>query len=579
MASASSSRTKDLFQVWRAYVDPDVERELVELSCDAAALDDAFCRDLKFGTGGLRGIVGVGPNRMNIYTVAKATQGLANWLNTRFELPSVAIARDSRRMGEEFTHVVAEVLAANGIRALLYPRIEPTPALSFAVRDLGCSAGVCVTASHNPAEYNGYKVYGADGCQITTKAAAGIQAAINSVDVFNDVKRISFMEAEAAGIISWIGDETLDRYVKAVLEQSCDVDCSGLKVAYTPLHGAGLEPMERVLAGIGVFDLAVESAQAVPDGNFHTCPKPNPEEREALELGLALAQREGADLLLASDPDADRLGVAVRHTGGYRLLNGNEIGMLLLDFLCSDASSHEVELADKVAVTTVVSAPMADALAVDQGLELRRTLTGFKYIGEQVGQLEAEGCGDDFLFGFEESYGYLAGAYVRDKDAMVAAMLVCQAAARCKAAGSDLAKAMDALCERYGYWRTSLVSVAYPGTEGASHMASIMAGLRSDSLDMVAGRAVEGIVDYLPGVPMPVIGGRAEDAIQMLPPSDVFELRLDGGAKVIVRPSGTEPKIKAYVSVCGSDAASADAALAQLDAAVRELLLTSPRNA
>lgn len=560
------------YQRWIDHAGSLPWNELVALGDDPAALEDAFYRDLAFGTGGLRGIVGVGPNRMNVYTVAKATQGLADWLNERFESPSVAIARDSRRMGEEFARAAAEVLAANGVRALLYPRIEPTPALSFAVRDLGCSAGVCVTASHNPAEYNGYKVYGADGCQITTEAASGIQAAIDAVDVFDGVKRVPFAEAEAAGMTSWIDEEVLDRYVAAVLEQSRGVDCSGLRVAYTPLHGAGLEPMGRVLLGIGVGEPAVEPAQAAPDGAFPTCPKPNPEEREALGLGLALAEREGADLLLASDPDADRLGVAVRHAGGYRLLNGNEVGMLLLDFLCSDAASRGEGLAGKVAVTTVVSAPMADALAADRGLELRRTLTGFKYIGEQAGRLEAEGRGGDFLFGFEESYGYLAGAYVRDKDAMVAAMLVCQAAARLKAAGGDLSEAMDALCGRYGYWRTSLVSAAYPGVEGASRMASIMSGLRSEPPEGMAGRAVEGVVDYLPGIPMPVIGGRAGDPAQMLPPADVLELRLEGGAKAIVRPSGTEPKIKAYVSVCGKDEASADAELADLQAAVREML-------
>lgn len=546
--------------------------ELAALGDDPRALEDAFYRDLAFGTGGLRGVIGVGPNRMNVYTVAKATQGLAEWLCERFESPSVAIARDSRRMGEEFARAAAEVLAANGVRALLYPRIEPTPALSFAVRDLGCSAGVCVTASHNPAEYSGYKVYGHDGCQITTEAAAGIQAAIDAVDVFDGVRRMPFGEAEAAGLVTWIGEDTLDRYVGAVLAQSRGVDCSGLKVAYTPLHGTGLEPMRQVLAGVGVAGLSVEPTQAVPDGAFPTCPRPNPEEREALALGLALAKREGADLLLASDPDADRLGVAVRHAGGYRVLNGNEVGVLLLDFLCSEAEARGEGLAGRVAVTTVVSAPMGDALAADRGLELRRTLTGFKYIGEQAGLLEAEGRAGDFLLGFEESYGYLAGSYVRDKDAMVAAMLVCQAAARLKERGSGLSEAMDALCGHYGHWRTSLVSVAYPGAEGAARMASIMAGLRTEPPAEVAGRAVEGVVDYLPGVPMPVVGGRPGDPVQALPPADVLELRLSGGANAIVRPSGTEPKVKAYVSVCGSDAASADAELAELEAAVRELL-------
>lgn len=397
-------------------------------------------------------------------------------------------------------------------------------------------------------------------------------AGLLSAPVFDGVRRMPFEAAEAAGLASCIGEGTLDRYVGSVLSQSRGVDCAALKVAYTPLHGTGLEPMQRVLAGVGVTDLAVEPAQAVPDGAFPTCPKPNPEERATLSLGLGLAEREGADLLIASDPDADRLGVAVRHGGGYRLLSGNEVGMLLLDFLCARAREQGGDLQGKVAVTTVVSAPMADALAADRGLELRRTLAGFKYIGEQAGLLEAEGRAGDFLLGFEESYGYLAGTYVRDKDAMVAAMLVCQAAARLKAAGSDLAEAMDALCGRYGNWRMSLVSVAYPGAEGAARMASIMAGLRSDPLARVAGCAVEGAVDYLPGVPMPVVGGRAGDPAQMLPSADVLELRLEGSAKAIVRPSGTEPKVKSYVSVCGADASSADAELAELEAAVREML-------
>lgn len=566
---------KDISSEYQRWIDHAGDlpwNELVDLGDDPKALEDAFYRDLAFGTGGLRGVVGIGPNRMNVYTVAKATQGLVDWLNARFESPSVAIARDSRRMGEEFVRAAAEVLAANGVRVLIYPRIEPTPALSFAVRDLGCSAGVCVTASHNPAEYNGYKVYGSEGCQITTEAAQGIQAAIDAVDIFEGVHRMPFADAETAGLVTWIGDETLDRYVEAILAQSSGVGCSGLKVAYTPLHGAGLEPMRRVLSGIDVGKVAVEPTQAVSDESFPTCPKPNPEERAALDLGLELAERDGSDLLLASDPDADRMGVAVRHGDDYVLLNGNEVGMLLLDFLCSIAEERGEEHGGRVAVTTVVSAPMADVLAADRRIELRRTLTGFKYIGDQIGLLEAAGEEGRFLFGFEESYGYLAGSYVRDKDAMVAAMLVCQAAAWHRAAGRDLVEAMEALCDRYGHWRTSLLSVAYPGAEGAARMGSIMSGLRKDPPAEIDGRAVEGVVDYLPGVPMPVVNGREGDPAQALPPADVLELRLTGGAKAIVRPSGTEPKIKAYVSVCGKDAASADAELEELTAAVRELL-------
>lgn len=546
--------------------------ELIEIRKNAKDYEDAFYRDLAFGTGGLRGIIGIGPNRMNVYTVAKATQGLANWLNARFTLPSVAIARDSRRMGEEFVRTAAGVLAANGIHTFLYPHIEPTPALSFAVRDLKCSAGVCVTASHNPAEYNGYKVYGADGCQITTKAAREIQSAIDAVDIFDGVRHMPFSDAEKAGLISWIDEGTLERYVEAVLSQSREIDCSKLRVVYTPLHGAGLESMKRVLCGIGVGEVIVEPAQAAPDASFPTCPKPNPEEREALELGLELAEQEEADLLLASDPDADRMGVAVRHDGGYILLDGNEVAMLLLDFLCTIAEEHGEELAGRVAATTVVSAPMADALAEDRKIELRRTLTGFKYIGEQIGLLEAAEEKDRFLFGFEESYGYLSGSYVRDKDAMVAAMLVCQAAAWHRAAGRDLTEAMEALCERYGHWRTSLLSVSYPNVEGAARMASIMSGLRTNPPAEIAGRAVEDLVDYLLGVPMPVVNGRESDPVQLLPPADVLELKLTGGAKVIVRPSGTEPKIKAYMSICGKDPKSADAELLALIADIRKML-------
>ena len=389
------------FSCWMNGVEGESRASLEVLRDDSAALEDAFYRDLAFGTGGLRGKLGMGPNRMNVYTVGKATQGLADYLNAHFEDPSVALCRDSRHGGEGFVRRAAEVLAANGVRALLYPRIEPTPALSFAVRDLGCSAGVNVTASHNPAEYNGYKVYGPDGCQITVGAAREIQAAIDATDIFEGVKRIPFDEGVETGLISHIGEDTLDRYCDAVLAQSMGADCSRLSVVYTPLNGTGLECVSRVLERIGVTDVSVVPEQAEPDGDFPTCPYPNPEIREALSKGLDLCESVKPDLLLANDPDADRVGIAVPHGGGYTLLSGNEVGLLLLDFMARRAEAAGVDTSHKVAMTTIVSAPMADDLAREHGFELRRTLTGFKFIGEQIGLLERGGREDDFLFGFE----------------------------------------------------------------------------------------------------------------------------------------------------------------------------------
>lgn len=555
--------------------------ELAVLADDEKALLDAFYRDLTFGTGGLRGVLGVGPNRMNVYTVAKATQGLADYLNARFEAPSVAIARDSRLNGDLFMRVAAEVLAANGVRACLYPRIEPTPALSFAVRDLGCSAGICLTASHNPSEYNGYKVYGPDGCQITTQAARDIQAAIDAIDMFDGVRRADYYEAMAQGAIEWIGEGTLDRYIDAVVSQSVETpqdgsanaDAAPLSVVYTPLSGTGLECFERMTRRIGVSDLRVVPEQMVPDGRFPTCPYPNPEIREALEKGLELAGRVHPDLLLATDPDADRVGAAAPDVNGeFKLISGNEMGMLLLDYICRMRAARGEDLRDKVVITTIVSAPMADTLADDYGFELRRTLTGFKFIGEQIGLLEARGEAWRFIFGFEESYGYLSGSYVRDKDAIDAGMLICQMTRHYKVSGKSLRDVLGELYGRYGYYRNSQISVTYPGAEGAARMQDITAGLRACPPADIAGRRVERMVDYLSGAEMPVTGGNGNAAVQMLPPSDVLEFRLEGGAKMIVRPSGTEPKMKAYLFVRGADAQEADAALENLEATAEEML-------
>ena len=555
--------------------DPELAEQLAAMKGDEKAIEDAFFQDLEFGTAGLRGVLGAGSNRMNVYTVALATQGLANYLKANFDEPSVAICRDSRHKGELFCHVAAEVLAANGVAAHLYPRLEPTPACSFATRDLGCSAGINITASHNPAEYNGYKVYGADGCQITTQASKDILAAIGQVDIFDGVARMPFDEAMDAGLVDYIGEGTIDRFVDAVAEQSQHVeapaDGADLKVVYTPLNGAGLECVSKILGRIGVTDVTVVPEQAQPDGDFPTCPYPNPEIRQALQKGLELCAEVHPDLLLATDPDADRTGIAVPHMGEYVLLSGNEVGVLLSDWLATRAAARGENVADKLVVTTIVSSSMLDALARKHGFELRRTLTGFKYIGEQIARLEEKGEQGRFLFGFEESYGYLSGTYVRDKDAVVASMLICEMARDYKGRGMDLVDAVEALYDELGYYRNRTISLAYPGAEGAEQMRAIMAGLRTEHPAQLAGLAVEGVVDYAQGATMPRIGGDAADE-QTLPGANVFEINLEGANKVIIRPSGTEPKIKAYVFARGTTDAEALALVDELDTTARKLL-------
>lgn len=602
---------------WRAgCTDPELAAELADLEARAAAdadgesaLVDAFYQDLAFGTAGLRGVIGVGSNRMNVYTVAQATQGLASYLNAHFEHPTVAIARDSRNKGELFVQVAAGVLAANGITALLYPRIEPVPALSFATRYLGCSAGICMTASHNPAAYNGYKVYGADGCQIASQAAADIQAAINETPVFGGARQMDFEEAQAKGLVRWIGEEVLDAFVDAVLTQSqpeaieAARGFADFKVVYTPLNGTGIELMRRVLDRIGVRNMVVVPEQEMPDGNFPTCTYPNPENRAALVKGLELCETERPDLLLATDPDADRVGIAVPHDGAYVLLSGNEVGTLLLDWLCRVKAQAGENLTSKVAVSTIVSTSMPDALARHYGFEMRRVLTGFKYIGDQIDQLERAGRGEDFLFGFEESYGYLAGTHVRDKDGIVAGMLICEMAAWYAARGKDLYQAMDDLYAEHGYYLNGVINVQFPGAEGSARMKELMAGLRgAEAPSEVAGLAVEGVRDYAQGVAMPVVCGAqaaacegdacgcgdgcgekagaeatedaeaAEAESQVLPSANVIEFQLAGGSKVIVRPSGTEPKIKAYLFANAPTRAAAEKLRDELSEAAKSLL-------
>ena len=577
----TAAEIKERLNVWLENVeDEELSEELSRLAADLeagaegaeAAVADAFFQDLEFGTAGLRGVIGAGTNRMNRHTVARATQGLADYLNAHFESPSVAIARDSRHKGREFSRIAACVLAANGIRSLLYTRLEPTPALSFAVRDLGCSAGINMTASHNPAAYNGYKVYGPDGCQITSDAAAEISERIARLGYFpaegaESAKIDDYQQACFDGRISWIGEDTLARFMDAVLEQSQETpeeSAEPIRVLYTPLCGTGLECVSQVLGRIGIPYLDVVPGQDQPDGDFPTCEYPNPEERAALQAGIDKCRSwkemgKPFDLLLATDPDADRVGVACEDGDDYTLVTGNEMGILLMDYLAGRRAARGEDLSRLVAVTTIVSSAMCDDVAAHYGFELRRTLTGFKYIGEQIGRLEAAGEADRFMFGFEESYGYLAGTHVRDKDAVVASMLIVQMARHYRKQGMTLVQAMRALYDKFGWQTNRTISLAYPGADGAQRMADIMAGLRAQPPAQVAGRDVAEVVDYAEGV-------------GDLPKANVVEFRLAGGGKLIVRPSGTEPKIKAYLFAKAPDQTGADAMLDALEQSARELL-------
>lgn len=563
-------------KTWQDNVkEADLAEELAELvkPGNEDKLFDAFYRDLAFGTAGLRGTLGVGTNRMNVYVVAQATQGVADYLNAHYENPTLALARDSRNKGEDFQRVAAGVLAANGVHVYVYPRIEPVPTLSFAVRHLGTSAGIVLTASHNPAPYNGYKVYNDNGGQITDEAAAEISDNIAKADPFN-VKMMSFEEGLEKGLIEWTPEEVLDSFIESIKK----VSVPGFKasddysVVYTPLNGTGMECVTRILKEIGVENVTVVPEQAEPDGNFPTCTYPNPEFREALELGLKLADEVKPNLLVATDPDADRMGTAIPHDGDYVLLSGNEMGVLLMDWLATMARDRGEDVASKVAVSTIVSSSMPDALARDWGFEMRRVLTGFKYIGDQIDQLKDAGEEDRFLMGFEESYGYLVGTHARDKDAIVATMLCVEMASYYAEKGMDLYEAMDALYQKYGYYLNGTVNASFPGAAGADKMAAIMTGLRENPPAEIAGYKVVGMTDYATGPEMPRVSGLQKEEAQVLPTANVIEFRLEDDNKVIFRPSGTEPKVKAYLFSKGATRAESEAVRAKLQEASEKIL-------
>lgn len=568
--------TEAKVQLWRDNVtDPDLKGELEGLvSGDEERLNDAFYRDLSFGTAGLRGVLGVGTNRMNVYVVAQATQGVADYLNAHYDHPTLAIARDSRLKGEDFQRVAAGVLAANGVHVYVYPRIEPVPTLSFAVRYLHASAGIVLTASHNPAQYNGYKVYNDNGGQIANEAADEISAAIARTPVFGGPKMMDFDEGLEKGLIEWTPEDVLDNYIQAVKK----VSVPGFKasddysVVYTPLNGTGMECVSRILKEIGVKNVTVVPEQAEPDGNFPTCKYPNPEFREALDLALKLADEKKPNLVVATDPDADRMGTAIPHAGEYKLLTGNEMGVLLMDWLAGRAKDGGEDVSRKVAVSTIVSSSMPDALARDLGFEMRRVLTGFKYIGDQIDQLKDEGEEDRFLMGFEESYGYLVGTHARDKDAIVATEMCVEMASYYAEKGMDLYEAMDALYKRYGYYLNGTVNAMFPGESGAAKMAAIMDGLRKNPTAQIGGFKVTGMTDYETGAQMPRVSGLQKEPAQTLPPANVIEFRLEDDNKVIFRPSGTEPKVKAYLFSKGKTREHSEEVRAKLQAAAEEML-------
>ncbi|MCD7956441.1 MAG: phospho-sugar mutase [Lachnospiraceae bacterium] len=514
-----------------------------------ASIEDAFYRDLAFGTGGLRGVIGAGTNRMNVYTVAKASQGLADYVKKSFpkEQWKIAVSFDSRIKSDVFSQVAAGVFAANGISVFIYKELMPTPCLSYAVRRLSCAAGIMVTASHNPSKYNGYKVYGADGCQITTEAAAEILAEIEKLDIFDDVRTMDFPAGMANGLISYIDDDIYTDFVEEVKKQSVlfgdEID-KDVSIVYSPLNGTGLKPVLRTLKESGFGNITVVAEQEQPDGNFPTCPYPNPEIREAMTLGMEYAARCNADLLLATDPDCDRVGIAVKNEAGeYVLLSGNETGMLLLDYICSQRKKHGKMPENPVMVKTIVTIDMAERIARKYGVRTVNVLTGFKFIGEQIGFLEKQGKADSYVFGFEESYGYLTGSYVRDKDAVDGAFMICEMFAYYRTRGISLLDRLKELYTEFGYCLNTLHSFTFEGSAGFEKMQGIMAKFH-EGLDMIGPKKVLTTLDYSRG-------------LDGLPKSDVLKFLLEEDCSVVVRPSGTEPKLKVYISVSAKSRDSA----------------------
>ena len=528
------------YQRWCSLVkeDQDLINELKAIKDDESKIEDAFYKSLEFGTGGLRGVIGAGTNRMNIYMVRKASQGLANYVNKKYQNPSIAISFDSRIKSDVFAKASAEVFAANGIKVYIYKELMPTPCVSYAVRQLKCQAGIMVTASHNPSKYNGYKVYGDDGCQITTLGAEQVLGEINSLDLFEDVKHGNYEEYLKSGMVEIISDELYERFINRVKEESMLVDekiDKSVKIIYSPLHGTGLKPVQKILKETGFDNVFVVKEQELPDGYFTTCPYPNPEIKEAMALGIEYAKKYQADLLIATDPDCDRVGIAVKGKDDYVLMTGNQVGVLLLDYICSMRVKHGKMPKDPVAVKTIVTTDMVKDVADNYGVKLVEVLTGFKYIGEQILYLEQAGREDAYIFGFEESYGYLSGGYVRDKDAVDGVFLIAEMFAYYKSQGISLLEKLEELYKKYGYYSNFLNSFEFEGSSGMKKMNDLMDSFRK-GVPSLCGIKVIQTLDYSKG-------------INGLPKSNVLKLYLEDGTSIVIRPSGTEPKLKVYISI------------------------------
>ena len=556
---------------YRRWMDQKLEdealaKELREIEGQEAEISDRFYTDLEFGTAGLRGVLGAGTNRMNIYTVRRATQAYADVLKARFDHPTAAVAYDSRINSELFARETARVFAANGIQTWLYGELMPTPALSYAVRELGCAAGINITASHNPSKYNGYKAYDENGCQITGETASAVMKKIGETDLFTGVKLADYDEALQSGMIRIIGEDLIQKFLNRVLEEQVNPGLckdAGLKLVYTPLNGAGRRSVLTVLGRMGITDITVVPEQEMPDGNFPTCPYPNPEILEAMQKGLDLAEKLGADLLLATDPDCDRVGTAVLQNGSPRLITGNEMGCLLIDYIARSKKKNGTMPDRPVVVKSIVTTSMADAICQEYGIEVRNVLTGFKYIGEQIAKLEEAGEADRYLLGFEESYGYLSGGYVRDKDAVDGSMLICEMAAWYRSQGKNLGEALDEMYAKFGRYLNQVDSYTFPGADGMAKMSGIMESLRNDPPKSVAGAAVTAVTDYKTACPD--VGG------VKMPPANVLSYTL-GEDSVIVRPSGTEPKLKVYYMVKAADLPAAQAKKAALQGDIEKIL-------
>lgn len=557
-----------LYNEWleKADADPDLKVELENIKGNDDEILDRFYRSLEFGTAGLRGVIGAGTNRMNVYTVGRATQGLADYLNDNYDSPSVAIGYDSRIKSDYFSRESAEILAANGIKVYIYDELEPTPCLSYAVRKLKASGGIIITASHNPAKYNGYKCYNSKGYQMTDDEAAQTYEYIKKVDYFTGIKKVDFDSALSDGKIEYIGEKLIESFLDEVQKQCLNPDIvrkADLKVIYTPLNGTGNKPVRKILDRIGVKNVYVVPEQEKPDGNFPTCPFPNPEIKQVFELGLEMNKEIGADILLATDPDCDRVGIAVPDDSGKLvLMSGNEVGAMLLNYILSQKKEKGLLSDNSIAVKSFVSTDLAEVIAKKYNCKFKNLLTGFKYIGELVTNLEAEGRASDFVMGFEESYGYLAGTHARDKDAVVASMLICEMAAYYKTKNMNLVDVMESLYEEFGFYANVVESYTFEGASGMEKMASIMDGLRANAPSKIAGYDVVSVSDYEASKTV-FANGRADEKIE-LPKSNVLAYGLTDGNKLIVRPSGTEPKIKAYITAVGKSREEADSIAAKL---------------